>query len=39
MYLSLEQQLKPGFLTLTVPQDMLEANNLARFQTEFKEKK
>jgi hypothetical protein len=39
MYLSLEQQLKPGFLILTVPQDMLQANNLSRFQTEFKEKK
>ena len=42
MYLSLEQQLlkqKPGFLVLTVPQDLLAANNLSRFQTESKEKK
>ena len=34
MYLTLQQQLKPGFLVLTVPQDMLDADNLARFQAE-----
>lgn len=39
MYLTLESQLKPGFLTLTVPQDMLDPANVSRFQTEFKEKK
>ncbi len=39
MYLTLEQQLKPGFLTLTVPKEILDPNNLARFQTEYKEKK
>jgi hypothetical protein len=38
MYLTLSQQLKPGFLTLTVPQDLLDANNLARFETELKVK-
>jgi hypothetical protein len=38
MYLTLEQQLKPGFLVLTVPKDLLDANNLSRFQTELKEK-
>jgi hypothetical protein len=41
MYLSLQQQLltqKPGFLVLTVPQDLLAANNLSRFQTEQKTK-
>ncbi len=38
MYLSLEQQLKPGFLVLTVPQDLLTADNLSRFQTVLKEK-
>lgn len=38
MYLSLSEQLKPGFLVLTVPQDLLAPNNLARFQTELKEK-
>lgn len=39
MYLSLSKQEKVGFLVLTVPQDLLTANNLARFQTESKEKK
>jgi hypothetical protein len=38
MYLTLEQQLKPGFLTLSVPKDLLDPNNLSRFQSEFKEK-
>jgi hypothetical protein len=38
MYLTLDQQLKPGFLTLTVPKDLLDPNNLTRFQSEFKEK-
>ena len=38
MYLSLQSQLKPGFLTLTVPQDLLAADNLSRFQSERKEK-
>jgi hypothetical protein len=39
MYLALEQQLQAGFLTLTVPKDLLDANNLSRFQSERKEKK
>ncbi len=39
MYLTLENMLKPGFLVLTVPKDLLDANNLSRFQSEFKEKK
>lgn len=42
MYLSLERELltkKPGFLVLTVPQDLLAPDNLSRFQTESKEKK
>jgi|SRR5580704_3320139 hypothetical protein len=34
MYLSLRELEKNHFLTLTVPQDLLSANNLARFQTE-----
>ena len=38
IYLTLESQLEPGFLTLTVTQDMLDADNLSRFQTEKKEK-
>jgi len=38
MYLTLERQLKPGFLSLTVPQDLLDPSNLSRFQTESKEK-
>ncbi len=39
MYLTLERELKPGFLVLTVPQDMLAADNLSRFQTVLQEKK
>jgi hypothetical protein len=42
MYLSLQTKLlteKPGFLVLTVPQDLLAADNLSRFQTVVKEKK
>lgn len=39
MYLSLQQQEKTDFLTLTVPQDLLNADNLSRFVTESKEKK
>lgn len=38
MYLSLENLQKGGFLTLTVPKDLLEADNLSRFQTSSKEK-
>ena len=34
MYLSLSALEKKGFLTLTVPQDLLEADNVSRFQTE-----
>lgn len=37
-YLTLQKEETKNFLTLTVPQDMLEADNLARFQTEWKEK-
>jgi hypothetical protein len=39
MYLTLKQELKPGFLVLTVPEDLLDPNNLSRFETELKEKK
>jgi len=39
MYLSLHNQEKTGFLTLTVPQDLLNPDNLSRFMTESKEKK
>ena len=39
MYLTLRELEKKGFLTLTVPQDLLEANNLAAFQTEYIAKK
>jgi hypothetical protein len=39
MYLTLREQLKPGFLVLTVPKDLLDPNNLSRFQTELMEKK
>ena len=39
MYLSLSQLESKNFLTLTVPKDLLDADNLSRFQTEFKEKK
>ena len=38
MYLSLESLEKKGFLTLTVPSDLLAADNLARFKTTYKEK-
>ena len=34
MYLTLHRQLKPGFLVLTVPTDLLDLANLSRFQTE-----
>jgi hypothetical protein len=34
MYLSLRELEKKNFLTLTVPKDLLDADNLARFQTE-----
>jgi hypothetical protein len=37
-YLSLRELEAKGFLTLTVPRDLLDANNLARFQTEYKTK-
>jgi hypothetical protein len=36
MYLSLRQLETKNFLTLTVPEDLLAADNLARFQTEKK---
>lgn len=36
MYLSLRELEKKNFLTLTVPQDLLDPDNLARFQTEQK---
>jgi hypothetical protein len=39
MYLTLRQQQKLNFLTLTVPKDLLDANNLSRFQSESQEKK
>lgn len=35
-YLSLRELEKKGFLTLTVPKDLLAADNLARFETEWK---
>lgn len=38
MYLSLRELEKKNFLMLTVPQDMLTADNLSRFQTEKQEK-
>lgn len=38
MYLSLSGLEKKGFLRLTVPEDMLAADNLSRFQTEEKMK-
>lgn len=34
MYLCLRELEKKGFLTLTVPSDMLEADNLSKFQSE-----
>lgn len=36
MYLSLRELEKKGFLSLTVPKDLLDADNLSRFQTEEK---
>jgi len=36
MYLSLRDLEKKGFLSLTVPIDLLDANNLSKFQTEEK---
>ena len=38
MYLSLRELEAKGFLTLTVPQDLLAADNLSKFQTEEKTK-
>lgn len=39
MYLSLRELEKKNFLTLTLPKDLIgDANNLARFQTEFQSK-
>jgi len=38
MYLSLRELEKKNFLTLTVPEDMLAADNLSRFITEEKPK-
>jgi len=35
MYLTLSQLESARFLTLSVPKDLLEPDNLARFQTEF----
>jgi|SRR5580700_3634260 hypothetical protein len=36
VYLSLAPLKEKGFLTLTVPKDLLDADNLSRFQTEEK---
>jgi len=38
MYLTLSTMESKNFLTLTVPQKLLDPNNLARFQTEYKTK-
>jgi len=38
VYLSLRDLEKKGFLSLTVPKDLLDADNLSRFQTEEKSK-
>lgn len=38
MYLSLQSLEKKGFLVLTVPSDMLDAENLSKFQTTSKGK-
>lgn len=38
MYLSLRSLEKKNFLTLTVPKDLLDPDNLSRFQTEEQEK-
>ena len=35
MYLSLREVEKKGFLALTVPKDLLDPDNLSRFQTEL----
>jgi hypothetical protein len=37
-YLTLKNSPKTNFLTLTVPKDLLDADNLSRFQTEEKTK-
>jgi hypothetical protein len=39
MYLSLQSLEAKNFLTLTVPQDMLSADNLSKFETSFVAKK
>jgi hypothetical protein len=39
VYLSLRDLERKGFLTLTVPTDLIDADNLARFQTSSQEKK
>jgi hypothetical protein len=38
MYLSLRELEKKNFLTLTIPKDLLDPENLSRFQTEEKTK-
>ena len=38
MYLTLSQQETKGFLTLTVPKDLLDPDNLAKFQSEWRTK-
>ena len=38
MYLSLQALEKKNFLVLTVPQDLLAADNLSKFETSYKEK-
>jgi len=38
LYLNLSIQETKNFLTITVPQALLEANNLAKFQSEYKTK-
>lgn len=38
MYLSLQALEKKNFLTLTVPKDMLAAEELSQFQTQWREK-
>lgn len=39
IYLSLESLQKIGFITLTVPDDLLSADNLSKFQTQYVAKK
>ncbi len=39
MYLSLQSLEKKNFLCLTVPQDLLAADNLSKFETSFVPKK